>query len=306
MLTSDAGQLMTSQALTVDGGWTARLPVDGRPGDPYLRASHAAPQRHTSECHVNTLDLFRLDGKVGLVTGASRGLGVEMARALLDAGADVAITSRYEDSIRPVADSLSTDVHEVLGLTADVTSPDDVNRMVSDTVERFGRLDILINNAGVNIRRPFEEYTLDELNTIIGTNVTGVMLCAQAVLKQMREQKHGRIINIGSIMGTIGLPTRLPYAASKGAVHQVTKVLAQEVAQDGITVNTIAPGPFMTEMNQAVLDQPDVYNFFLSRIPLGRWAEPEELRGVTLFLASEASSYVTGTTVYVDGGWTAH
>ncbi len=254
---------------------------------------------------MNSLDLFRLDGKVALVTGASRGLGVEMAQALVDAGADLAISSRNEESIRSIADSLSTEEHTVLPLVADVTKPDEVKAMVEAVIEKFGRLDILVNNAGVNIRRPFEEYDVSEWKTIIDTNVIGVLTCSQAVLPQMRKQKWGRIINIGSMMGTVGMPTRVPYAASKGAVHQITRTLCHEVAKDGININTIAPGPFMTEMNKAVIDQPDVYNFFINRVPLGRWAEPKELRGITLFLASEASSYVTGTTIHVDGGWTA-
>ena len=150
------------------------------------------------------------------------------------------------------------------------------------------------------------EYELSDWKKVTETNITGVFLATKAALPGMIERGWGRVINIGSIMGTIGLPTRVPYAATKGAVHQITKTLAQEVAAHGITVNTIAPGPFMTEMNQAVLDDKETYNFFIDRIPLGRWGKPEELRGVALFLASEASSFVTGSTIYVDGGWTAH
>jgi NAD(P)-dependent dehydrogenase (short-subunit alcohol dehydrogenase family) len=255
---------------------------------------------------MSTLDLFKLDGKVALVTGASRGLGVEMAQALVDAGAEVAVTSRNRESIIPIAEQLSVGGRAALPVVADVTDKADVMRMVEEVIAKFGRLDILVNNAGVNIRKEFADYEIEEWEHIIDTNVIGVLSCCQAVLPQMRKQQSGRIINIGSIMGDVALPTRIPYAASKGAVHQITKGLCQEVAADGITVNSIAPGPFMTEMNKAVIDQPEVYNFFLSRIPLGRWAEPKELRGVTLFLASEASSYVTGSTIYVDGGWTSH
>lgn len=255
---------------------------------------------------MSTLDLFRLEGKVAVVTGAGRGLGREMAIALAEAGADVAITSREMAHVEPVAEEIGKlSGRRVLPVVADVTRPDDVQRMVDTTCRELGGLDILVNNAGVNIRHLAHEYTMEEWNTIITTNVTGVFLCCQAVLPKMMAQKSGRIINIGSMMGVVGMPLRVPYSASKGAVHQMTRTLSLEVAKYGITVNAIAPGPFLTEMNRQVIDQPDVYNFFVERIPLGRWAEPNELRGVVVFLASQASNYITGSVIMVDGGWTA-
>ena len=256
---------------------------------------------------MNTLDLFRLDGKVAIVTGASRGLGTQMAIALGQAGADLVITGRVEETIKEAAKEIGAETSkDVLTVAGDITNADDMARLASTVKERFGRIDVLVNNAGMNNRKPFLEYTPEEWRQIIDTNVNGLFLCTQAIAPTMIAQKSGRIINIGSIMGTIGLPTRVPYAASKGAVHQITKTLAQELAPHGVTVNTIAPGPFMTEMNKAVIDQPDVYQFFLDRIPLGHWADPSELRGPVVFLASDASSFVTGATLYVDGGWTTH
>lgn len=256
---------------------------------------------------MSTLDLFRIDGKTALVTGASRGLGKEMAIGLGEAGANIVVTARTASEVEAAAEEIA-DVSgaEVLPVIADVTSPEDTARMITDTEERFGAVDILVNNAGMNVRHLLTEYPLDDWKKVTETNITGVFLATKAALPGMIERGWGRVINIGSIMGTIGLPTRVPYAATKGAVHQMTKTLSLEVAEHGITVNTIAPGPFMTEMNKPVMDDKETYEFFISNIPLGRWGNPEELRGTAVYLASEASSFVTGATIYVDGGWTAH
>ena len=256
---------------------------------------------------MSTLDLFRLDGKTALITGASRGLGKQMAIALGDAGANLVVTARTADDLDAAAGEIRDETGaEVLAVTADVTSPEDAEMMFARTSERFGGTDVLINNAGTNVRAPLVDYSLEDWRKVTETNITGVFLTTKACLPGMIERGWGRVINIGSIMGSVGLPTRVTYAATKGAVHQITRTLAQEVAQHGITVNTIAPGPFMTEMNKPVMDDEETYNFFIDRIPLGRWGKPEELRGVAVFLASEASSFVTDATIYVDGGWTTH
>jgi NAD(P)-dependent dehydrogenase (short-subunit alcohol dehydrogenase family) len=253
------------------------------------------------------LDFFRLDGRVALVTGGNRGLGKQMALALAEAGADVALTSRSaqhaEDAAREITDATG---RRVLGYACDVTDPENVESVVGQVVATLGGLHILVNNAGINIRGPIDSLSLEEFRLVQETNVTGAWLICRAAAPYLKEQRYGRVINIGSTLSIIALAERTPYATSKGAILQMTRALALEWAPYGITVNAMLPGPFATEMNASLKDDEATYQQFIARIPLGRWAELEEIGGLAVFLASDASSFVTGAGITIDGGWTAH
>jgi NAD(P)-dependent dehydrogenase (short-subunit alcohol dehydrogenase family) len=255
---------------------------------------------------VNVMDRFRLDGKVALVTGGTKGLGRAMADALASAGATVALTGRSIDSAEAVARELAgAEGVKTLGLAADVAKSGEVKAMVDRVLDVFGRLDILVNNAGINIRRPIEELEEAEWDRVIATNLTGPWLCCRAAAAPMRKQKWGRVINVSSTLGQVGLADRTPYCSSKGGLTLMTRTLALEWAKDGINVNALCPGPFATEINRPLLDNPELSAAMAAKVPQGRWADPVELGPVAVFLASEASSFVTGATILVDGGYTA-
>jgi NAD(P)-dependent dehydrogenase (short-subunit alcohol dehydrogenase family) len=254
----------------------------------------------------NVLDRFRLDGKVALVTGGSRGLGRVIADALASAGADVALTARHAESAGRAAEVIAmTSGRKAVGLAADVTHGAEVEAMVAAVLDQLGRIDILVNNAGVNIRGPIEDLTEADWDTVVDTNLKGPWLCCRAVGPILKKQKSGRVINVSSMLGEISLPGRSPYASSKGGLTLLTKTLALEWASDGINVNALCPGPFATEINTPLLNDPAARAQMEANVPLGRWGDPAELGPAAVFLASDASSFMTGATLFIDGGYTA-
>jgi gluconate 5-dehydrogenase len=254
----------------------------------------------------NILDLFRLHGQTALVIGGNRGLGLAMGQALAGTGANLVIAARDEVTNRQAQETLlSRYAVECISTVCDVTNENSVRAAVSRTVDRFGKIDILINSAGINIRGGIEEISLDEFSRVQQVNVTGTWLACREVVPIMKQHGYGRIINIGSMLALTALPDRTPYATSKGAILQLTRALAVEVAPAGITVNAILPGPFATEINLPLLNDPEKYQAFVNKIPLGRWGELHEIGGIALYLASRASSYVTGAGFSIDGGWVA-
>ena len=249
---------------------------------------------------------FDLSGRAAIVTGGSKGLGAAMAAGLASAGADVLLTSRHADEAAAAAKRISADHgRKAIGIAADATSAEQVQATVDQALKAFGRIDILINNAGINIRGPIDELTYDQFRQVQDVNVNGPWLCARAVVPYMKQAKGGRIINLASTLGVVGLANRTPYAASKGASVQFTKALALELAPWNITVNAICPGPFLTPMNEPIAETAEAKQFVVGATALGRWGRMEEIQGAAIFLASDAASYVTGSLLTVDGGWTA-
>lgn len=253
----------------------------------------------------HVLDRFKLDGKTALVTGGARGLGLTMATALAQVGANIVIAGRQLGACQEAA----TTIAAATGRTArafavDVTRQDDVTRLV-EAIESESPIDVLVNCAGVNIRGNSHELTEADWDTVIDTNLKGTFFCCRTVGPRMVKRGWGRVINMGSMLSVIALPGRAPYCSSKAGVMNLTKVLALEWAGTGVTANTICPGPFATEMNRQLLNDPAKYQDFVRQIPLGRWGELEEMTGAAVFLASDASSYMTGSEVFIDGGWTA-
>ena len=256
--------------------------------------------------HIPVLDSFRLDGKVALVTGGARGLGLTMATALAEAGADVALSGRSLGPAEEAASALAKATgRRAKAFAADVTSAADVERLAASVESALGPIDVLINNAGVNIRGTVDQLTEADWDSVIDTNLKGPFLCARAIGPGMVKRGWGRVVNLGSILGAVALGGRAPYASSKAGVINLTRVLALEWAGTGVTSNAICPGPFATEMNLPLLNDPVKYQEFVKKIPMGRWGELDELAGAVVFLASPASSFITGASLFVDGGWTA-
>lgn len=249
---------------------------------------------------------FDLTGRAALVTGGSKGLGQAMAAGLASAGADLVLTSRHGDEAEAAARQIAADFgRRVIGIAADVTQPEQVEAAVARVLQEFGRIDVLLSNAGINIRGPIDELTYEQFRQVQEINVNGVWLCARAAVPHMKRSRSGRIINVASTLAVVGLPNRTPYAASKGAVAQITRALALELAPFNVTVNAICPGPFLTPMNEPIAQSEEALRMVVGATALGRWGRMEEIQGAAIFLASDAASYVTGSLLTVDGGWTA-
>ena len=246
--------------------------------------------------------LFDLRGKTALVTGSSRGLGLTLALGLGKAGASVVLNGRDSDRLKRAVSELKSQGLTVSGYTFDITNKADVTEKIHRIEKEVGALDILVNNAGVQKRAPLEEFDETGWRDIIETNLTGVFLTTQAVVKSMISRKAGKIINICSLMSELGRPTIGPYAASKGGLKMLTKSMALEWARHNIQVNGLGPGYFITEMTQPLADDAKFDSWLKARTPANRWGLPEELIGPLVFLASEASSFVAGQILYVDGG----
>lgn len=252
------------------------------------------------------LSTFRLDGKVALVTGASRGIGLGIAEALADAGADVALVSRSREQLAANAERIAAQTgRTALPLPADLTGREAVRESVRGVLEQFGRLDILVNNAGINVRRPSLEYMADDWDAVMMLNIRTPFFMAQECAHAMLESDGGSIINIASLLTFMGRGSAPAYAASKGGIGQLTKALAVEWAERGIRVNAIAPGFIRTEMTAPLVRDRDFNEWVLGRTPMKRWGEPADLAGAAVFLASDASRFVTGQILAVDGGWLA-
>ena len=249
-------------------------------------------------------DLFDLSGKVAIVTGTSRGLGQYFARALAKAGADLVITSRDLSRLTEFKQEIESLGKKALPVQLDVLSQSDIENMVRTAVKEYGKIDILVNNAGLNIRHPSVEFPWEDWDTVLETNLKGAFFCAQAVAKEMIKRKYGRIINVGSCTCVFGMEGIAPYTASRGGILAVTRSLAAEWGKYGITVNVLAPGWFKTAQNAVLYENKEWVDYITSRIPLNRPGQPHDLDGAVVFLASDASAYITGQIILVDGGFT--
>jgi len=255
---------------------------------------------------TSILGLFNLDGQVALVVGGNRGLGLAMAKAVAEAGARVAIAARDEaendKALNEIRDMYDRDC---ISCRCDVTIEQEVKDAVRQVFDKFGRIDILINSAGINIRGSIESLTVADFNKVQQVNVTGTWIACREVIPIMKKNGYGKIINIGSMLSLTAISDRTPYATSKGAILQLTRALAIEMAKEKITVNAILPGPFGTDINLPLMEDPEKYKAFVARVPMGRWGELHEIGGIALYLASPASSYTTGAGFSIDGGWVA-
>ncbi len=254
---------------------------------------------------MSVLDSFKLDGRVALVTGGNRGLGRAIAEALAEVGASVVVTSRDPDRAEQAAEEIGADTgSRCLGLPLEVRDQAQIDAAVARTLAELGGLHILVNNAGINIRQGILGLKDASWEEVVGTNLSGAMRCSRAAAPHLKAQGWGRIINMGSILSVVAIPERSSYASSKAGLLGLTRAMALDLAPHGVTVNALCPGVFKTEINRPILNDPDYLEEFLQQVPLGHLGEPAELKGAAVFLASDASSYMTGAALFVDGGWT--
>jgi len=247
----------------------------------------------------------KLQGKTALITGASKGLGKAMALALAEAGARLALVSRNLEQLNETAAAVRKFSAEAEIFQTDVTDEVQIAALEKAVTKKFGKVQILINNAGINIRKSVTDFTLDEWRQVMDTNLTSVFLLCRAFVPRMKGQGYGRIVNLTSIMSHVAIAGRTAYCASKTGLLGFTRALALELAPEKITVNGISPGPFATEMNTQLMQNPELNQQFISKIPLGRWGKVEEVGQLAVYLCSDDAGFVTGTDFLIDGGWTA-
>ena len=252
------------------------------------------------------IKLFDLSGKTAIITGGYRGLGLAMAEGLASAGANIVIVSRNKADGLIAAKQIEKSYGvRAIAIGADVSIEEQTLDMAKEAIDTFGKIDILINNAGISVRGPIEEVTAEDFRRVMDVNVTGVWLCTKALVPHMKANKNGRIINIGSTLGLVGYADRSTYVASKGAVVTMTKGLALELAPWNINVNAICPGPFLTEMSKATANLPAANKMIVESTAVERWGELKEIQGIAIYLASDAATFTVGAAISVDGGWVA-